>query len=490
MPEPIRNLRLDLAAALIISLVVSTLWLRLAPVTEGAGWIGWDAYPILAAGHLSAGSDMFDVATRRLAGEYLNAGFYRPLLMLSVSLEEYTIGASPKTSLAIQVVLFGLCLAALWAWSGAWLSSWAGGTRDPRAPALVTLVLVSLHPVVFDVVPYMPRRAELLCLLFTLLTLFLDRRWLATRRRRFLVGAGVAAAMATASKETAVVLPILLVAARVSGEADLVWACRNWRRWSRPLLGYSAAVGCVMLPRFLVLDGIGGYPDLERASVASAKLMAATLVKLFLPDSGLEHRTPAWIGFFVLVAAFAGLSALALRSSRARLHRVLRPVLLSGVWLAASALLFAFVARLSPWYLIFVACGVFVSLGTLTVEAWRYVRQDGPGRLFGGLWVLGIACLCVAWWPGSPFGGSTKELRDAGTTVATCLERMATRCDQASVVGHRSVPVQACPASVSGHGRSVAVLLPRSVEAWAALHRPDCKIVSTFSRQRRQTTGE
>ena len=70
-------------------------------------------------------------------------------------------------------------------------------------------------------------------------------------------------------------------------------------------------------------------------------------------------------------------------------------------------------------------------------------------------------------------GGSTTELRDAGQAVHSCLEEMARRCDDAAAGAQVSVPN--CPAMVEGHGRSVAASKPRSVAAWAQLHRPRCQ---------------
>lgn len=492
MSDRPRVSRLDLAAGLLIVVVVTTLWLRLGPTVDGAGWIGWDAYPILLASHVDSVRDVADVATRRLAGEYLKADFYRPLFMLSVSAEQALLDASPRTSLAIQIALFGACLGVLW-W---WLRSLPVATGSGGPGGLLTLGLVAMHPAVLDVVPYLPRRADLLCLLFVLLTLRLDRLWI-TSGHSSLTGmvpttSLLCAALAMASKETALLLPILVVASRwLAARMPTPSLTMSMKASLQRLAHYGAAVGVVLLPRLAVLGGAGGYPDAERSIPFSPKLVVVTGLHLLAPESGLVNRTSGFVAIFLLGLGFllallqaGGTDRDPMRQSMGDsapdLAKCFRVVWFSVLWTFLAGLLFAIVGRVSPWYMLFVACGAFLGAGCLTVFAWYDLRRRWTWKHWGNLWLAGAALLLVTWWPGSLFGGSTAELRDAGQAAATCLERTAQRCDQVSS-GER-VPVRGCRSLVAGHGRSIAVTKPRSVAAWAAWSRRDCLIHWTPSR--------
>lgn len=443
----------DALPVLLIGAIVAITWLRLAPTVEDAGWIGWDAYPILLASQVETSSDVVEVATRRLAGEHLKASFYRPLFMLSVSAEQAFFSASPKTSLTIQVGLFGLCLMALW-W---WIGSWRGGADgdhlegdDPRPGGLVALALVSMHPAVFDVVPYMPRRADLLCVLFVLLALRLDRLWLVTGRRPVLAASLVCAALAMASKETAILLPLFVVAAR--------WLAAKDCGRLKPLAAYGAAVGVVLLPRLAVLGGAGGYPDASRNLPFSPKLLLVTWFRLLVPESGVSK--PGLGALAVGLLVLGGLGAIWTSRAAIRRHRL---ATFAGVWVLLLSLLFAVVGRVSPWYLLFAAFGAFVGVADLAHKAWSELRSSWRWRLWGNAWLAGLGLLLVVWWPGSLLAGSTDELRDAGVAVTSCLEQTARQCARAD---ERSSRFRGCRELVEGNGRSVAVVKPRSVAAW------------------------
>lgn len=456
---------------LLIGAIVAITWLRLAPTVEDAGWIGWDAYPILLASQIETPSDVVDVATRRLAGEYLNASFYRPLFMLTVSAEQAVFDASPKTSMTLQVGLFGLCLTALWWWIGSWRREGEEDEDEPNLGRAVALVLVSMHPMVFDVVPYLPRRADLLCVLFVLLTLRLDRIWVESGRRVVLAASLVCAVLAMASKETALLLPLLIVSARGLFASD-PWAfLSERRRWIRPLAAYSLVIGLVLLPRLAVLGGVGGYPDADRSFPFSPKLVAVTLVQLVLPDSGLQQQGSGVVAVTILLLGFGALGGLVPFRRAVVRHRL---VLFSAFWTLAAAILYAVVGRVSPWYLLFVGFGAFAGAGELTRSALRALaRQEWSWWAWNLQWLAGLPLLLYLWWPGSLVAGSTDELRDAGVAVASCLEQTARRCGRGD---RQPVGFRGCRERVEGHGRSVAALKPRSVAAWAEWSGIDCAV--------------
>ncbi len=462
------------------------------------GFLGWDTYAILAANRLESVGDFLGILGQPMAGGLLPMSFYRPLLSLSVALEWQLWGLTAGGYVAMNAALFGLCGLALYA-----LVLRFGGSR----PAAFTAVAFAvLHPVVADVVPYLPRRPELLCTLFVLLALQLDHRGRFAPSRSSIAGAWLATAAAAGAKETAIALPVLIAAARWLFPAPRHTARRHTaprhtaprhtaprhtapRQAIRGFTAHTAVLAVVLLLRFRVLGGAGGYPDTDLTGLPRlwAHTLAKTLLGVFLPAQA--EMLLSLIGFAVLVLAAARLAVL---RPAVRRPAVLRPAVLArlgpgrlrllafaSVWILTFATVYSAAARLSPWYLLIVVCGGAVGFGVVLDLALSAVRTAAPGRLAGAALLLASALLLAGFAAGSPLFRPQEEFHQATRDSTVFLEDLEQRIRQAP--GGGRIEVGPYPRlTVGTDGRQVPTLVPRSLPGWARIVFPrrDIEFVS------------
>jgi len=128
---------------------------------------------------------------------------YRPLSMLSFALEHEVYGLKPGMSHLINVLLYALTILLLFRF---FASSVPANEQQPwylGLPFLAAL-LFALHPLHSEVVANIKGRDEILALLFSLSTLLLTYRYVATRRMRLLAWSGLAFLLALLAKENAI----------------------------------------------------------------------------------------------------------------------------------------------------------------------------------------------------------------------------------------------------------------------------------------------
>ncbi len=496
----------NLSTAAVLAAVAAVLGLRFSEIA----FLGWDAYPILAATGPGSEAGPLGVFGRPMADGLLPTSFYRPLLSLGVALEWPLWGRSAGGYLAANAVLFSLCGFVLHA-----LLLRLGATRQMASAALLFFIL---HPVMGDVVPYLPRRPELLCTLFVLLALLLDHhgRFSSFRRPRFgkaswvlIVGAWLATAAAAGSKETAIVLPILIAAARLlfpaserhgSDRSPLYQAARGFA-------AHGAVLAAVLLFRFQVLGGLGGYPDSDVTQLPG--LWLRTVAKVVLGVCLAREVLPA-IGLAVLtfgIAAVAWRQSAAFPASRRAAVLAwfgpcrLRLAAFAAVWVLALATVYAAAARLSPWYLLIVVCGVALGFGLAVDLALSAISEGSSGRsvatrsvatrsvatrsvatraapvavLLGGVLLLG------SFAAGSPLFRPLEEYHRASRDSAAFLGELEERIRQSPAGGlSRPDRVEAGPYPrlvIGAGGRQVPVLVPHSLAGWARIVFPRRHIV-------------
>ncbi len=448
----------DVAAGAGLLAAAAVLALRFS----GIGFLGWDAYPILAASRVASLQELAEVLTRPLAGGLLPMSFYRPLLSLTIALEWPLWGPRADGYVATSAALFGLCSLVLFQ-----LLRRLGGSRPA---ALAAVLFFVLHPVVADVVPYLPRRPELLCTLCMLLALWLDHRGRFAPSRPSIAGAWLATAAAIAAKETAIALPLWIAAARwlfpAPGRPAL-------RQAARGVAAHAAALAAVALPRLWALGGAGGYADTDvtRLPWLWPRTLAKTLLGVFLP----EH-TPQALAAAGLGALAAGLTVLAFRNARGDDRRRnalrrwlgsrrLRLAALAAVWILTLAAVYAAAARLSPWYLLIATAGAAAGFG-VAVELALGALRTAAGRSAGVLALSGAALLLAAFAAGSPLIRPLEPFHQASRDSAAFLAALEERVRQTPAGGR----IEAGPYPrlvVGADGRQVPMLLPRSLPGWA-----------------------
>ncbi len=175
------------------------------------------------------------------------------------------------------------------------LSAHAGRLLGPRGAALAPAILFSAYTIAHSLAwAY----AELLLMLMALAALIAARQWSLTRRRRWLILAGLFAGLAMSCKYTGLIVPAALAAVVVSQH--------GLRRW-RPALGSLIALGlaCLLvvapwLIKNFLFTGNPVYPLLLPAGAVDA----LRLFSYNRPD--LADRNPLWAALIFFRAVFLG----------------------------------------------------------------------------------------------------------------------------------------------------------------------------------------
>jgi Flp pilus assembly protein TadD len=183
----------------------------------------------------------------------LGGRLYRPLTMVAFTLEWWAGGGSPVAFHVVNVVLYAAVTVALYALARQFLPAWA---------AWVAAALFAVHPVHVEVVANGVGQAELLAALTVVLATwwYVARRAVGSLRGRDVVGLALLYVAGCLSKEHAIVLPALLLAAEMT-----VVAAPHRRRELWPLAVTLGAVAIAYLAvRASVLQGVvGEIPAVE-----------------------------------------------------------------------------------------------------------------------------------------------------------------------------------------------------------------------------------
>lgn len=211
------------------------------------GFTGDDLVIVKRNPSLEKLSDLPRHFTANYWGEASDAGLYRPLTLVSFSLNRALTGKAPWGFHGVNALLHAIASAGV-----ALLA--ARIARDRRVGLLAGL-LFACHPVQTDAVQSVVGRAELLAANFTLLSVALYLKGRAeegrSRASGFFVAAGVSYLLALLSKETPVALPGVFVL----GELGSRGPGRVSRAVSRGV-PFAAALGSYLLVRGWVLGGL------------------------------------------------------------------------------------------------------------------------------------------------------------------------------------------------------------------------------------------
>ncbi len=231
--------------------------------------------------------------------------FFRPLGYLSYALDARWAGRSPALwHLATLLIHFANCLLVYL------VARQAGLARFFAATAAVLFGVHGSRP---EAVTWIACRFDLIATLFVLATLALFHR---SERRPFLYIVALATAFfALISKESAYVLPILLL---------LIPDQAPWRERLRGVVPFAVLTAAVFLYRWHLLSGIGGYqtashtPAILNFSIlrTANALFLRLWATLFFPINWTEPAQ--WWLWIALALGIAGYAAIGLRGMRDR----------------------------------------------------------------------------------------------------------------------------------------------------------------------------
>jgi hypothetical protein len=460
-------------------------FLALALIAIGAGaafaWrgvlslalLGWDSYPLIAAGRIESASDLAATFGEELMdGAYPLGRFWRPVVHLAFGLDFALWRLEPWGYHASSLALLALGSMALFLVARRLLGGEAWG-----AP-LIAAALYALHPVQIEIVPVTARRAEALAVLFTLLALLAQPLPGESRRRSWLAGA--CCALALASKETGAMATGLVLALAFAASAARGWGARarDTLRAAWPSLALFALAFAV---RTAALSGLGGSAESSlTASLASAPGVLRGYLHDLASPRGAQEGTPIFTdALIVLLGALivrlarsnAGVPGLAAGASKLEPSRC-------ALFLLLSALIIALITSVSGfergWYalpflpLFALAVALALDLGL------RAIRR-GP-KLAGACAVLLVMRLVAVPLSDKPIGKALQPLEQASYDEQSFLERFTAAIESAtpgSTLTVSGLPTERRADPLNPDSPNILMLAPYSVAAFAQLRFPE-----------------
>lgn len=344
-----------------------------------------------------------NVSIRDLGNLRLVVGAYptRPLTNLTYAVGYAISGLNPVGYHAVSVVLHAANVALLWVLA----LSLFGGSRDSHSRAEVVgaffaAALFAVHPLMTESVGYVSSQSELLYSTFFLAALLCLLRALTTGDRRATV-AGIGLFLGSlAAKETAVVLPLVLVAADlllIGGTPE----SRRTRFWRvhLPLLGLVLVLGLIRVWLYLAVE----HPDAQDPRWQNAGLELHVVARyaslLFYPQGQTIVPPVGPVTSFLDSRVLAAAALLSLFSYLALSLRKREPVVTFGfLWflllLAPSAALIVVSSIGQPMaehraYL--ASAGLFLAVAVVVRRLWG----TAPSRLRAGLLGAGMSVIVV-----------------------------------------------------------------------------------------------
>ncbi len=451
--------------------------------TLDVGFVGWDTFPVIISSTVHSLEDIVRIFTEELmAGRYW-WNFYRPVMNLTVAVDHAVWGLHPFGYQLSTLLLMAACTICLFTFVERLV-----GPRRSAAPWLAALFFL-LHPVHYNVLPVLARRAEVLCALFFLLSLHvqLSPRRLVSSRPAVLPG--ILALVAIGSKETGLVLAPLtfLLVALYSPRRGLPSRLLHASVSSVPVL---LALGVSVLARFAAIGSLGGRASAGFSQLGGAIQLGLRLIypQEVMLETNLSLVLPAAIGASLTLCAVVWFSIrrpTAAQGFNVTSHRC-RAVVFAFFWIVLMLLLHAYAARVHPWYNFFPSIGWAILTGVLIDGlVLAALRRDAMAlRASAGLSALLLAVL-LGWQARySPLLCPYKEWVHASAILNDYLEHTAQLIRQApdgAVVSGKMLPDRYWirPSHELQHGarlKGVFILSRYSLQAWADLVFPDRNI--------------
>ncbi len=324
------------------------------------------------------------------------ARFYRPVSSLSYGADYALWGLNPLgyhiTDLALHAVVSVLVFPVVRALVH------DGGL----APAWLGAALFTVHPALFETVPAISRRHDVLAAVFMLLSLWAFLEWRRAGRASLLALSVLCSGLALGAKEVAIIIPLLVFAhLLIFSPPARRPAARVWHA-GKGSLAFWIVAAIVLAWRTIVLRGVGGYvsapgppADAVRLARSAARIGRSYVLDLVNPigfaDVSFAVGASMVLLFGIAVAAGAALP----RRSRDRTSATARLLVFLLIWLALPLGVYlvtrSFAHRLMyiPVIPFSAACAVLLVRGLAAVR-----DRAGPAALaFPAMVALGLVLL-------------------------------------------------------------------------------------------------
>ncbi len=468
----------DARAALSVAGIAALAFLAWRGVLELA-LLGWDSYPLILAGRVRSAGELWGTFGEELMdGAYPLGRFWRPVVHLSFGLDHAIYGLAPAGYHATGLVLLALSGVTLFFLARRLIGSGA------RLGPLVASVVFVLHPVQLEVVTVPARRAETLCVLFTLLALLAQPLAPSPRATGRAWLAGACCALALASKETGamavgLVLCLAFAAAREERHADRLGSTLR-SAWPALAL-FVLALGV----RTLALGGLGGsaQSSLSTHWGALPGILRGYLSALAAPAStlGLSRELAGDLAIALIVATLWVLTRSKVAVAREQESAPGLPARSLGLFLVLATLVVAFVTSVSGllrgWYALPFLPLYCLALGSMVDLGLRGLRT-GP-RIAAALALLVALHGLGSVLPPSKRAEALEPLLRGSRDERAYLERFDAAVESAapgSTVVVPGLPTERRVDPADPESLNVLMLAPYSVEAYARLRFPDRKL--------------
>ena len=435
--------------------------------------LGWDTWPMILTARVQSWSDLWGcVSESMMDGRYPHGEYYRPVTNLFFALDHALGGLDPRTYHRTDWLIH-LANTLLMAGLAARLFRGRHGLRI----AAVAGVLFCLHPIHMELITAPPRRADMLCLLFTLACLLsqsLPSRDSGARGRW--MGA-LFAFLAVGSKETGVVvLPVAFAwhTCFVQGPCTLPERLRRGARLTVPVL---IGVGVLLAVRTLVLGGLGGpLPIAELEPVGRIELFGNLIERTVLPMPFWE-----WSSVYLPLVAAGWLVAGAIRLSRApqagepedrQAPNARSVVAFLGLWSLAVFGITSFADQVRDWYALLLSAPVVLAIARgLTADRSQW-RTSGPWL---AIFPVVALVIILRGWPLEP----SPRLQAMSILAQQDLERLeegVLSTPEGAFLRLNPWHPMLSPASDGTGVRSLYSAFDYSLQAWCELRWPERSI--------------
>jgi thioredoxin-like negative regulator of GroEL len=314
---------------------------------------------------------------------------FRPVVNLSYAVDFAVWGLQPFGFHLTSLLLHGLNIVLLFSLArrvaiDAGAES-AGGDIAGDGIAFTAATLLAVHPLMTEAVGYVSGRSELLCGIFFMTSLLCLRSFLLTWRPLALVAGLVTWVAALASKELAIVLPVLLLAwDRWLLPDDQERRRARLLRFHLPVLALMAVAGAIRVASFIRVETTWELGSLGLNTLVESVVVWRYIGLLLLPVSqSIVHDVRIIESFSdpVGITAMAGLVTIATALWRARSR--LPWLSFGGTWfllLLAPSHIIPLAEPMAEHRCYLAGCGAFLVCGfvAVTADRWWRLRHLGP----------------------------------------------------------------------------------------------------------------
>lgn len=331
----------------------------------------------------------------------------RPLVNASYAIDGALWGPQPFGFHLSSVVLHMLNVALLFLLAWRLTEDWqkkSGAAARPQVAATAAALLLAVHPLMTEAVGYISGRSELLCAMFFMIGMLSARHWMRDGGARWWMLTFVSWILALASKESAVMFPLVLFGYDrlvLDTGSDAAGRRRRLLGLHLPMLTVAAAGGALRFAVFLFVEHQGGAAIHWQYGLVELDVFRRYLMLLVYPTGQSIFHQVAPIDGLLDLRAWLAIGVMAILVGGAWYMRRLNGMATFGAYwflllLVPPAVLVMF-DRGEPMaeHRVYVAaCGLFLTGGALV--AWFLARVADSGARAQMLARAGLAVALVA----------------------------------------------------------------------------------------------